>query len=76
MRTYPNQVTYLKGSSMESFTLGLLPKIYFNMGTTTALRQWLESKLISIITLKLYSLSSKEFNTEFCKLYKPIGLYL
>jgi hypothetical protein len=29
----------LKGSSMESFTLGLLlPKIDFNTGTTTALQ--------------------------------------
>jgi hypothetical protein len=28
-RTLPNQVTYLKGSSIESFTLGLLPKIDF-----------------------------------------------
>jgi hypothetical protein len=25
----PNQVTYFKGSSMDSFTLGLLPKIDF-----------------------------------------------
>jgi hypothetical protein len=29
MWTPPNQVTYLKGSSMEYFTLGLLPKIDF-----------------------------------------------
>jgi hypothetical protein len=50
---------------MDSFTLELLPKIDFNMSTATALRQRLESKLISTITLKLYSLSSKEYNTEF-----------
>jgi hypothetical protein len=49
---------------MDSFTLGLLPKIDFNTNTTTTLRQRLESKLISTITPKLYSLSSKEFNTE------------
>jgi len=74
MRTPPNQVTYLKGSSMESFTLGFLPKIDFNMGTATVLRQRLESKLISTITPKLYSLSSKEFNTEFLQInaYKPL----
>jgi hypothetical protein len=68
MRTPLNQVTYLKGSSMESFTLGLFPKINFNMGIATALRQWLESKLISTITPKLYSLSSKELNTEFLQI--------
>jgi hypothetical protein len=28
-RTLSNQVSYLKGSSMESFTLGLTPKIDF-----------------------------------------------
>jgi hypothetical protein len=66
--TPPNQVTYLKGSSMDSFTLELLPKIDFNTSTTTALRQRLESKLISTITPKLYFLSSKEFNTEFLQI--------
>jgi hypothetical protein len=49
---------------MESFTLGLLPKIDFNTSTTIALQQRVESKLISTITPKLYSLSSKEFNTK------------
>jgi hypothetical protein len=34
-RTPPNQVTYLKGSSMESFTLGPTPKIDF-----TRTQQW------------------------------------
>jgi hypothetical protein len=29
-RTPPNQVSYLKGSSMEFFSLGLLPKLDFN----------------------------------------------
>jgi hypothetical protein len=33
----------LKGSSMDSFTIGLLPKIDFNISTTTAHRQQLES---------------------------------
>jgi hypothetical protein len=74
--TPPNQVTYLKGSSMDSFTLGLLPKIDFNMSTATAQRQWLENKLISTITPKLYSLSSKEFNTEFLQItYLEASIY-
>jgi len=30
-RMPPNQVTYLKGSSMKSFTLGLFPKIDFTL---------------------------------------------
>jgi hypothetical protein len=68
MRTPTNQVTYLKGSSMESFTLGLLPKIDFNTSISTTLWQWLESKLISTITPKLFSLSSKEFDTEFLQI--------
>jgi hypothetical protein len=53
---------------MESFTLGILPKIDFNTSTSTALRQQLESKLISTITPKLYSLRSKEFTTEFLQI--------
>jgi hypothetical protein len=53
---------------MKSFTLGLLPKINFNTSTSTALQQGLESKLISTITPKLYSLRSKEFNTEFLQI--------
>jgi hypothetical protein len=50
---------------MDSFTLELLPKIDFNTSRATALRQRFESKLISTIIPKLYSLSSKEFNSEF-----------
>jgi hypothetical protein len=69
MRIPPNQVTYLKGTSMESFTLGLLPKIDFNTGRATALWQRLESKLISTITPNLYSPSSKGFNIEFLQLH-------
>jgi len=34
-RTPSNQVTYLKGSLMESFTLGPTPKIDFNFSTAT-----------------------------------------
>jgi hypothetical protein len=35
-RTLPNQVSYLKGSSMESFTLELTSKIDFRCSTATA----------------------------------------
>jgi hypothetical protein len=38
----PNQVSYLKGSSMDFFTLGLLPKIDFTrikVHTTTTARE-------------------------------------
>jgi hypothetical protein len=35
-RTPPNQVSYLKGSSMESFTLGPTPKIDFSLSAATA----------------------------------------
>jgi len=50
-------------------TLGLLSKIDFNMSTAIAQRQRLESKLIRTITHKLYSLSSKESNTEFLEAF-------
>jgi hypothetical protein len=36
-RTLPNQVIYLKGPSMKSFTLGPTPKIDFKFSTTTTL---------------------------------------
>jgi hypothetical protein len=62
--TPSNQVTYLKGSSMDSINLGLLLKIDFNISTTTAQWQWFKSKLINKITHKLYSLVSKEFNIK------------
>jgi len=65
MRMPPNQVTYLKGSSMESFTS---PSDRLHTNTTTTLRQRLESKRISIITPKIYSLSTTEFNTEFLQI--------
>jgi len=61
---------------MESFTLGLLPKIDFNTSTSTILQQWLESKLISTITPKLYSLRFKEFNTKFLQItYLDASIY-
>jgi hypothetical protein len=43
-RTLPNQVSYLKGSSMESFILGPTPKIDFGFSAATAHLQWLQRK--------------------------------
>jgi hypothetical protein len=46
-QTLPHQVSYLKGSSMESFILGPSPKIDFNCSAATAHLQWLEREQIS-----------------------------
>jgi hypothetical protein len=46
-QTLPNQVSYLKGSSMESFILGPTPKIDFSCSAATAHLQWLEREQIS-----------------------------
>jgi hypothetical protein len=43
-RTPPNQVSYLKGSSMVSFTLGPTPKIDFRCSAATIHLQWLQRK--------------------------------
>jgi hypothetical protein len=43
-RTLPNQVSYLKVSSMESFILGSTPKIDFRCSAATAHLQWLQRK--------------------------------
>jgi hypothetical protein len=44
-RMLPNQVSYLKGSLMESFTLGPTPKIDFSCSAATTHLQWLQRKL-------------------------------
>jgi hypothetical protein len=56
--TLPNQVSYLKGSSMESFTLGPTPKIDFSCSAATAHLQWLQRGRIITNNLHKYSLSS------------------
>jgi hypothetical protein len=63
-RTLPNQVTYLKGSSIELFTLRPTPKTSIQHSNITQ-RQRLERDQLSTTTLKYNSLSSTEFNTEF-----------
>jgi hypothetical protein len=57
-RRLPNQVSYLKGSSMESFILGTSPKIDFSCSAVTAHLQWLERQ-ISSNNLTNNSLSSE-----------------
>jgi len=59
--TLPNQVSYLKGSSMDSFTLGLIPKIDFTriVKHTPATAWELADLQFSVNTL------SKEVDTEF-----------
>jgi hypothetical protein len=63
-QTPPNQVTYLKESSMESFILGPTPKIDFSSHSNST-RKLLESEQIITITSKINSLSTMEFTTEF-----------
>jgi hypothetical protein len=63
-----NQVSYLKGSSMESFILGLFPKIDFIRTQQQHFWQQLESNWISTTTPKIYSLSTMRFNTEFLQI--------
>jgi len=64
-RTPPNQVSYLKGSSMEFFTLGPTPKIDFRSAQQQHTQQWLKRDSLSTITLQCNSLRTKEFNTKF-----------
>jgi hypothetical protein len=51
-RTLPNQVSYLKGSAMESFILWPTPKIDFRCSAATANLQWLQSKLKQLNNLQ------------------------
>jgi hypothetical protein len=51
-RTLHNQVSYLKGSSMESFTLGPTPKIDFSCSAATTHLQWLQRKLNQLNNLQ------------------------
>jgi hypothetical protein len=51
-RMLPNQVSYLKGSSMESFTLGPTPKIDFRCSAATTHLQWLLRKLNQLNNLQ------------------------
>jgi len=57
-RTPPNQVSYLKGSSMESFILGPTPKIDFSCSAATAHLQCLRENKSAPITSENNSISS------------------
>jgi hypothetical protein len=72
--TPPNQVSYLKESSMDSFTLGLLPKIDFTWTIEhTLATAW---ELVNLrFSLNILS-KLREFNTKFCTIYKPRAPYL
>jgi len=72
--TLPNQVSYLKGSSMDSFTLGLIPKIDFTrtIEHTPATAWELGDLWFSLNTL------SKHYGIRYRihTIYKPRALYL
>jgi hypothetical protein len=53
--TSPNQVTYLKGSSMDSFTLELLPKIDFARNSNSTLATTWELVVLHNISLNTLS---------------------
>jgi hypothetical protein len=66
-RMLPNQVFYLKGSSMESFTLGPTPKIDFRCSVAHLWRLQRDLELLWALV---------EFNTKFLQFSMPRGLYL
>jgi len=70
----PNQVSYLKGSSIDFFTLGLIPKIDFtrNVEHTPATAWELADLWFSLNTL------SKHYGIQYRihTIYKPRALYL
>jgi hypothetical protein len=67
IRMLPNQVSYLKGSSMESFTLGPTPKIDFRCSAAHLWRLQRDLELLWALV---------EFNTEFLQFSMPRSLYL
>jgi hypothetical protein len=74
MWTLPNQISYLKRFLMDSFTLGLTPKINF---TRTVEHTPATAWELADLRFFLNTLSKlREFNTEFCTIYKPRALYL
>jgi hypothetical protein len=70
----PNQASYLKGSLMDSFTLGSTPKIDF---TRTVEHTPATARELADLQFSLNTFSKlREFNTEFCTIDKPRALYL
>jgi hypothetical protein len=72
--TLHNQISYLKGFFMDSFTLGPTPKINFTRTIEhTSATAW----VLADLRFSLNTLSKlREFNTEFCTIDKPRALYL
>jgi hypothetical protein len=72
--TLPNQVSYLKGSSIDSFTLGLIPKIDFTRTVehTPAMTWELADLRFSLNTLSKHYGIRYKIHT----IYKPRALYL
>jgi hypothetical protein len=72
--TLPNQVSYLKRSSMDSCTLGPIPKIGF---TRTVEHTPATAWELADLRFSLNTLSKlREFNTKFFTIDKPRALYL
>jgi hypothetical protein len=72
--TLHNQISYLKGFLMDSFTLEPTPKIDFTRTVehTPAIAWELADLRFSLNTLS----KLREFNTEFCTIDKPRAFYL
>jgi len=72
--TLPNQVSYLKGSSMDSFTLGPIPKIDF---TQTVEHKPTTTWELADLRFSLNTLSKHyEIRYRIHTIYKPRALYL
>jgi hypothetical protein len=66
-RTLPNQVSYLKGSSIEFLTLEPTSKVDFSRSAVHLKRLQRDLELLGALV---------EFNTEFLQFSMPRGLYL
>jgi len=66
MGTPPNQVSYLKGYSIDLFSLGLLPKLDFKL-IKSHTKKILRELANLTISAEISSLRTMEFSTEFLK---------
>jgi hypothetical protein len=73
-RTPPNQVSYLKGSSMESFTLGPTPKIDFSLSAATAHTTMSLERTLQLNNLTNNSLSSSGIQYRILAVLNAQGL--
>jgi hypothetical protein len=70
----PNQVSYLKGFSIESFTLGPTPKIDFSLSATTAHTTMALERTNQLNNLTNNSLSSSGFEYRILAVLNAKGL--